>query len=647
MKTLAALVWKEWMQARWFLLGGLAVFVFVPLIPLLTTGISSDILEMFVLVFGWVFAIFTAAGLFCCDLEDRLSAFWQSRPMSLWKWTLVKYCTGLICVFAVCFLPVIVIMILRMFWPPQWETETSWALLSYLSYTLILIYSLAMLISCLVRQTTHAAILSVAAGLLVFGLPLLLPSLEPVSVLNMLTRAHPPRFQLVSDGAEQIGQALVGMGQEQWAYYYGSPHWLWLHLPGSKVLVFQYFPGYWTFVAIMLALSLAAVLLAILSLKLHWKIRMDQKLLFWALGFTALLLFTCGAFAIGSNMEPQETIELPLFSKGLLKSTLLGNQGILITGCYPDNDRSFDSFDLPIIRFRYEGDYQEEVFNWPKQGLKLNTRLVEDMIWSPNTPDTLWLLIVDISKTESGHHRKLNLLTLRLDPDTKKAQQTGDQFLAEYTSPDNSWPAGGRCVLAQDRLYIPVYGNLMVLDVSQPQSPVVVQTIDPWHPQWMQSGSSRGVELRHRPVPAEGLSLIEQTAVAAKMNSGMDVSEDLRHAAEVTRDFIRVYRVEESNDGLSTWQSFGQRRPTPLERLIDAHPTRSLYNDNLLYIIMPNNMMEGGSLAVYRVEEDGTIRRIRHFARPHEFFENVSVLDDGRILLVGQTKIYILPSPAR
>ena len=66
-----------------------------------------------------------------------------------------------------------------------------------------------------------------------------------------------------------------------------------------------------------------------------------------------------------------------------------------------------------------------------------------------------------------------------------------------------------------------------------------------------------------------------------------------------------------------------------------------------MYVIMPINMMGGGSLAVYRVEEDGTIRRIRHFARPHEFFEEVSVLDDGRILLVGRTKIYILPSPGR
>ena len=171
MKTLAALVWKEWMQARWFLLGGLAVFVFVPLIPLLTAGISSDILETFILVFGWVFAIFTAAGLFCSDLDDRLYAFWQSRPMPLWKWTLAKYCTGLICVLAVCLIPVIVMMVLRIFWPPQWETETDWALLSYLSYTIIVIYSLSVLISCLVRQTTHAAILSVAAGLLVFVLP--------------------------------------------------------------------------------------------------------------------------------------------------------------------------------------------------------------------------------------------------------------------------------------------------------------------------------------------------------------------------------------------------------------------------------------------------------------------------------------------
>ena len=119
-------------------------------------GSSSDILETFILVFGWVFAIFTAAGLFCSDLEDRLQAFWQSRPMPLWKWTLAKYCTGLICVLAVCLIPVIVmIMVLRIFWPPQWETETDWALLSYLSYTIIVIYSLSVLISCLAGQADH------------------------------------------------------------------------------------------------------------------------------------------------------------------------------------------------------------------------------------------------------------------------------------------------------------------------------------------------------------------------------------------------------------------------------------------------------------------------------------------------------------
>ena len=387
----------------------------------------------------------------------------------------------------------------------------------------------------------------------------------------MLTRAHPPRLELVSDTAEQIGQALVGIGKEQWGYYYGSPHWLWLNLPGPKALVFHYFPGYWTFVVVMLAVSISAVLLAILSLKLHWKVRMDQKLLFWTLGFTALLLFACGAYTVGSNMEPQDVIESRILSEGVLKSTMSGNEGILVLGGYPDGEEQYDN---SIVRFRCRDQYQEEVFIWQNPGLKLNARHIEQILWSPDVSDTLWLLTVDISQTESGHHRKLNLLTLRLNPDTKKAQQTGDQFLTEYTSPDNSWPAGGRCVLAQGRLYIPAFGNLMVLDVSQPQSPVIVQTIDQWHPQWSQSGSSRGVVFRHRPVPAEGLSLIEQTAVAAKMNSGMDVSEDLRHAAEVTRDFIRVYRAEESDDEFSTWQSFGQRSPTPLERLIDVHPTR-------------------------------------------------------------------------
>ena len=202
-------------------------------------------------------------------------------------------------------------------------------------------------------------------------------------------------------------------------------------------------------------------------------------------GHSALRLCFClpaGPIRSVPTWNRRKTIESRILSKGLLKSTLSGNQGILITGCYPDNDKSFDSFDLPIIRFRYEGDYQEEVFIWQKADLKLNTRHIEQILWSPDRSDTLWLLIVDISKTESGHHRKLNLLTLRLNPDTKKAQQTGDQFLAEYTSPDNSWPAGGRCVLAQDRLYIPAFGKLVVLDVSQPQSPVIVQTIDQWHP---------------------------------------------------------------------------------------------------------------------------------------------------------------------
>lgn len=643
MKTTLALLWKESRQVFWFWVGGLVLFTAMPMIPVIGSSLAAEGTYEWAYSLGWLFAIFTATGLFGPELDGRLSEFWRSRPLSARQWLLVKYLAGLLCVLVVCVGPILVVGWLKTIWPSDYEFNRHWKVVFYLSYTLTLVFSLSVLISCLVRKTTHAAILSVAAALLVYFLPLLVPALEPLSIISLMERGNPPKLELLAIENVIPGPIGIHLGEAPLGYNYGAWRWIDVRFGGSCVVHFEYFPGYWLFVGTMLSISAAAVALAMLALKRHWRIRMDQKLLFWMLGLVALLLFASGAFAVGSNLEPEQVIESEVLSKAVMKSTLVGNEGVVITG---GPFRKQVMLDFPIIRFEYDdNEYKEGVFVWHKPELHFESRSIVEMVWSPEQPDTLWLLTLQAEQEEGTRHRVLRLETVYLNPETMTAETVDERVLAEHTSRDNSVPAGENLELYGEHLYAYVFGKLIVLDVHEGQVPTVVETVEDWRWTLGISAGERSVTLKTPPVPTEYLNPTEQTAFSAQVYHPMVVNESAQTAAEVSEESIRLYRFRGTEAG-GIFESFAQRPATPLERLIGAFPHQSRYLGQRLYVLSDNGNTSSAALTIYQARNDGTIRRIGHFVR-FDRFNNVSVLEDGRVLVVGEHKIYILEPPRR
>lgn len=661
MKATCALVYKEWKQVRWYLLAGLVIFTGLPLIVmwsyyfkrhLLTT---ADAPEALVGMFGGLFAIFTAAGLVCPELKSGLAGFWRSRPVAVWKWALVKYVMGLLTVLVVCTLPLLLEVFLRRFQTDNlWLGDEVWTLLTCHTFILISVYSAAFLVSVLVGRPTHAVLLSMAIGLLIYFLPLLIPALERVSIFNWITHGKSPKLVLAEDGknlneylrqiegpggqTEQIGPGVVGIGRVTWGYWFGSPHWLWLRLPGPRTLVFFYYPGYWLLVGVFLLASLLMVIGSIVSLHLHWRIRMNQKFLVWSLGMVAVVLFASAAFAIGSNMQVDKTISCCTMTDARFLSSSLGvSEGILVYG------EGYDQATRTYHNYTIMNPFSCGCFDLQAPDLGY----VSGTAWDPGRPDDLWLLNMRHKELEGGrHYRSLNLLTLQLDPEAKKAKLIDEQKLAEYTSETNSYPGGTAIVLVKNRLYAYVFGQLKVLDVSDPAAPEVIKTFEKWSSGYGESGGAGKVIRMMRPIPDDALTDEEKLHIAVQMSDLKEETDSKdKLYASVTQDFIRVYRLDQFEGGRADLESIVQRVPMPLERTLGNFPVYSFFSDGLLYVLYEGGL--GSGMTVFEVSGLGDIRRAGHFAMPEGRFQAVSTLSDGRILLVGRDNIYILRPPRR
>jgi hypothetical protein len=183
MSTTTALFKKELHTAKWFLLGGILFFWGFPLLQL--TGnyyqwgkLQADMPSPMAIVFGGLFAIITAAGLVCLDMSKGLYDFWRSKPIGLMSQMLVKYAIGLIIVLFAITVPVWLEIVLSEYDGPDIAQKT---ILYCHTFIIILIYSIAFCIGHILRNMTESVIISCAAALLIYFVPVLVSALEPLS----------------------------------------------------------------------------------------------------------------------------------------------------------------------------------------------------------------------------------------------------------------------------------------------------------------------------------------------------------------------------------------------------------------------------------------------------------------------------------
>src|SRR5262249_3471745 len=154
--------------------------------------------------------IVIATGLFSADLEPRLVAFWRSRPIDTAGWVRIKYLAGAIVLLGFIELPALPAALAGQ--PLVDSSEESLvAFLARVPPTHLAIYSMAVLIVCLVRQTIYSGILSLGAALFLIGLPPLLLKGETLSAFNFM--------QLADALPRAVGRAEVSAWLVHWAVY--------------------------------------------------------------------------------------------------------------------------------------------------------------------------------------------------------------------------------------------------------------------------------------------------------------------------------------------------------------------------------------------------------------------------------------------
>ncbi len=624
--TIMVLIWKEYRELRWFTATGLIFLLLFPVFEGLTrvrrggyfiTGMPADM----VLGFGGLLAIIFAVAAACRDLHPGLQMFWQSRPVTLRRWLTTKYMVGLAFVLITCCLPLLFQSVLEIRadyldslasgQPTNWLAELFYfrrfalGVLVCHTFTIVLIYSMAFLIGCLVRRAAHAAILSIAAGALIYFLPVLLPPLGWLSVYVVM--------QTVAD-------------------YRG----------------FHFYAVYVPFAAAMLASSAVTLLTTIVAVHRNWRLNLDLRLMCWALGGVAVLLFATFGFQLRSNLTCERAFSpisgsLPGFNI-VVDAKTNGEQGVLILsrnypGALPESTQyGICRFDLSTSDPVKQGP--SVVVNGP-----LAHRNPVQAAWLPQNPERLyWLHTPD---AQEG----LSLLTVAFDVRDR------DPIIhrLDLPTPDTVVQAESivRMHAQGDKLYVLMWGyrpayrrEVIIINLQNPDAPSISTRVELKGPMGFSGmnilrGRTETVRLDLNLFPLPDLTNRERLEVSLGLEPPL--SAILKGDLLIAFDDLDLltFRLSDVGESVAHFSKIGERRATPLERLIRAHPRSEILENDFLYFA---DTGLGAGLTVYDLRDPAHPQRIGHYATPGEWFYATASLPNHRILAAGQ-KVRIIHEP--
>ena len=208
--TWNALAWKQFRESVPFFLIGLVVILGVALLLaatfLLEDRSRNSSLAIFVEIpnvlrgcfegFGVLVALVVGIGTFVADLQPQRLAFWRSRPISVSQWFWIKFVTSAVAIVACLQGPVLMahgctLLVLddaAVFWRENYSLGTVWDVyLFVMPLVHLTVFSIAVCITCLVRQTVYAGILAFGAVLSLVLLPQVQPSCAWLSMDHALS----------------------------------------------------------------------------------------------------------------------------------------------------------------------------------------------------------------------------------------------------------------------------------------------------------------------------------------------------------------------------------------------------------------------------------------------------------------------------
>jgi len=600
MKQLASLFWKEWHETRLFLWIGLGVFLGLPWVGGLEALFQYDhhyefLASPWVIIFGGVFALFVAVGVTCRDLGGQLEEFWRSRPVGVMRWFLVKYVVGLAVSLAVCVLPMLV---------ERWfssKDAVPLVALALMPFHWTALYSVAFASGCLVRRPAHAAMLALAVLLLIHFLPLALPPLNGLNVIEVFDSYGVDRGVFTARAITfALGMAVIATAT--------------------------------------LALSIAAV-------RYRWRVDAGQRLMYGAVSAALLIIVATAGYQLGTNLPILQQAAIPETER-VSRIAYDGKQDFVITHQwigepYPYIDRGnwkvrFRSLALAQEGIRL-GDPQPALDpgywnNWWQQ-----SRLTASV---PAHPRQVYYVYDD---SDSQIEYRLAIRTT--DPTQPFVKGRGLKLWAENYNSSSRRPV---IQLWENRLYV-IGDQLAILDITDPIAPQLISVVPVPQPSIVPD-EPVGFLINLPRVP--GLPKEQRLNAAIHAWGSWYFPDDrvlcqnawVRHGDPGLQ--LIAWHLEKLTDEAATFEPMGTYKQTLLEEIFESSSMSQMtMRDGLLYVVQTHGQYANSRVTVFDLRGIHPLRPVAHFGGPDIWA--VCPLPGGRALIGGSQLWLVGPPPTR
>ena len=613
MKQLSAIFWKEWHDARWFLGVALLLFIGMPAIGAIenhftySPGFDFNA-SPWVIPLGGFLALLTGVGITCRDLGNRLEDFWRSRAISPLRWILIKYLVGLAVVLIACIAPLLLEL-----WIGNFRTSSygSWSLSNRIAGgTVVLftplwmvLYSIAFLSGCLIRRTAHATMLALAGMLLIYCLPMVLPFMNWLS-LNAFDENHAVTFI---------------NGKPVWASNFDDLHWLFGRLP-----IRTFYTGG------MLAITVMALVLSLVTIRRDWRIVSGTKMMYWSIGSTLVLLVSTAALQVGTNLPVLQQLDLPP-DQHVARIQFDGSHGMILTSADPA---------------RQHGELVESP---PK--LHLLDMKNDRQVMGPQ---------ISLPAESLGYARQPAVLHGHVLYSVFSQQLADYTHTAELrvTDVDATPVAKSVCVVPSENsgLGIAVFGNrlylrsgekLAIFDLRMSTEPRLLSAGKvEWAERLPEYAHETPTYQFHWCLPLiPGLSDHERLQLYLRLwwrSEGF--ANDLMTSGSQS---LAVYKLEELKDGVAHFTITGSYNPPLLDQVFGNVRSTPIASDGLVYFSQQNNLpgKKTHGVTVFDVHDPSHPKLTAHFAVPSVHPLVVQPLPDGRAI-VGGDQLFVVGKPA-
>lgn len=610
MKQLTAIAWKEWREVRWILATALVTFVVLPIVA----GIEGRAYlrhfvfsaSPWVMLLGGILAVIVGATSLTRDLNGHLADFWQSRPVSSWRWLVIKYLVGLAVVIVSCLIPLLIEARLDGGHPQS--THLVATLAAWFPFVVAVQYSLGFVCSAMMRNGGAAIMLALAVSLLVYCLSILLSPLRWLDVSESITDSTTHEQHIL-------------------------------------------------FAFTTIVLSAALLTLAIVAIIRQWQIRSVQKVTYWSIGGGIVLAAASAALHMGTNLPVLQTCDLGLDDQSIAINSNAQHGDLVYMKGVDWQNRDYvgagvraieiDSGEVrlgPEIHRRgwvADARWQAWLPSHPDNAFLLNWSLVSDQPRYGSLPG--WYTVSD-----RPQKRRVRLAVVNLQSPAQPPVATVELGTTENVPVMQS--IGGQ-------LYVKWWNHAVLIDVSNPAHPQVkaaqpfldCSLLDDGTPQRL------GASL----LPVEDIPFQQRLAASVPFSGNRNValSGDLlitAHAGALST--FRMSRVfsqsfTQTDDAVkrntvAVFERIGGYEPSILENIAGDAPVALAAAGNRLYVSSRSQSF-GMSLAhvvVFDLSDPVHPRPIGHFAAPHEDQLQLCPLPDGR-LLAGGHKLYVVGAP--